>query len=250
MANLAESSTFDSGVYQLELTDPVIGGPSGISNTPLKNLANRTRYLKDQIDTLASGKAPLASPAFTGNPLAPTPAQFDNDTSMATTEFVQRALGSLRGVNGTFSASATLTAAHIGMLLHVSASPTLTLPAANSVPAGAAIGQIQHSGMPPRPELAFNMPCSKALAIISASSDPWPALVMPSATSSTCTGVSAVAVPGLNHTGAVNSCRVPSLATKKARRARAKARGGQPFRDRDRARRIRGLIGIVLKFIP
>lgn len=62
MANLPESSSFDAGVYQLELTDPVIGGPSGVSNAPLKNLANRTRYLKDQLDAVVSsmgGKQPL-----------------------------------------------------------------------------------------------------------------------------------------------------------------------------------------------
>lgn len=34
-------------------------------------------------------KAPLNSPAFTGNPTAPTPAAGDNDTSIATTAFVQ-----------------------------------------------------------------------------------------------------------------------------------------------------------------
>lgn len=34
-------------------------------------------------------KAPLASPTFTGNPQAPTPATNDNDQSIATTEFVQ-----------------------------------------------------------------------------------------------------------------------------------------------------------------
>lgn len=35
------------------------------------------------------GAAPLASPAFTGNPTAPTPAIGDNDTSIATTAFVR-----------------------------------------------------------------------------------------------------------------------------------------------------------------
>lgn len=34
-------------------------------------------------------KAPIASPAFTGNPTAPTAAKTDNDTSIATTEHVQ-----------------------------------------------------------------------------------------------------------------------------------------------------------------
>lgn len=36
-------------------------------------------------------KAPLASPVFTGNPTAPTPTAGDNDTSIATTAFVQAA---------------------------------------------------------------------------------------------------------------------------------------------------------------
>lgn len=38
-------------------------------------------------------KAPLASPALTGNPTAPTPAQGDNDTSIATTSYVQTEVG-------------------------------------------------------------------------------------------------------------------------------------------------------------
>lgn len=89
MASLPESSTFDAGVYQLELTDPVIGGPSGVSNTPLKNLANRTKYLKDHVDALEASRAPLASPALTGAPTAPTAAAGTNTTQLATTAFVQ-----------------------------------------------------------------------------------------------------------------------------------------------------------------
>lgn len=41
------------------------------------------------ISELDTEKAPLASPAFTGSPTAPTPAVSDNDTSIATTAFVQ-----------------------------------------------------------------------------------------------------------------------------------------------------------------
>lgn len=42
-----------------------------------------------------AAKAPLASPALTGNPTAPTPAQGDNDTSIATTAYVQTEAGLL-----------------------------------------------------------------------------------------------------------------------------------------------------------
>lgn len=157
MASLTETSAFDEGVYQLELTDPVIGGPNGISNQPLKNLANRTRYLKDALDALLVGapadlntlaeiatalglKAPLDSPVFTGNPAAPTTAQFDNDTSLATTAFVQRALGNMRGATG-FSANATLTVDHIGQVVQCASAGgfTLTLPATSGLPDGATI---------------------------------------------------------------------------------------------------------------
>lgn len=55
-------------------------------------------------------KAPLASPTFTGDPKAPTPAPGDNDTSIATTAFVVGAVaGALLGetaYRGTFDASA------------------------------------------------------------------------------------------------------------------------------------------------
>lgn len=48
MANLTETSTWESGIYQLETVDPVIGGPTGVSNTQAKQLAARTRYLRDR----------------------------------------------------------------------------------------------------------------------------------------------------------------------------------------------------------
>lgn len=38
------------------------------------------------------GAAPIDSPVFTGNPIAPTPATVDNDTSVATTAFVKAVL--------------------------------------------------------------------------------------------------------------------------------------------------------------
>lgn len=43
------------------------------------------------LSTDLAAKAPLASPVFTGNPTAPTPTAGDNDTSIATTAFVQTA---------------------------------------------------------------------------------------------------------------------------------------------------------------
>jgi hypothetical protein len=47
---------------------------------------------KSQLDTLLTAKAPLASPALTGTPTAPTAAAATSTTQIATTAFVQAAL--------------------------------------------------------------------------------------------------------------------------------------------------------------
>ena len=57
-------------------------------------------------------KAPLASPAFTGNPTAPTPSPGDNDTSIATTGFVKAAIDVvLGGVSSAFDTLSELATA-------------------------------------------------------------------------------------------------------------------------------------------
>lgn len=120
MANLPESATYDAGVYQLELTDPVQGGPTGVSNAPLKNLANRTAWLKSQIDGIKGGTiglalyARLASPTFTGSPAAPTAALGDNTTKLATTDFVQNTLGGVLSKSIAGGVNVTLTAVEAG----------------------------------------------------------------------------------------------------------------------------------------
>ena len=52
--------------------------------------------INSQIQALMTGKANIASPVFTGDPRAPTPASTDNDTSIATTAMVQSRIGQLR----------------------------------------------------------------------------------------------------------------------------------------------------------
>lgn len=56
MANLREENKWEEGIYQLEVTDPVVGGIDGISNKQAKQLANRTKFLKESITTLNDGK--------------------------------------------------------------------------------------------------------------------------------------------------------------------------------------------------
>ena len=47
MANVPETSTWETGVYQFETTDPIQGGPGGVDNTPHQQLGNRTKWLYD-----------------------------------------------------------------------------------------------------------------------------------------------------------------------------------------------------------
>ena len=53
--------------------------------------------------------APVASPAFTGNPTAPTASFGDNDTSIATTAFVQAALAALYPVGSIYTNASVAT---------------------------------------------------------------------------------------------------------------------------------------------
>ena len=64
MANVKENATWENGIYQLETTDPVLGGENGIDNLQARQLANRTQWLKTEIaravadiGNLGSGKA-------------------------------------------------------------------------------------------------------------------------------------------------------------------------------------------------
>lgn len=61
MANLEETETYEAGVYQLEVTDQALGGATGVMNTPPRQLANRTKWLKAQVDTMLGWAASFAT---------------------------------------------------------------------------------------------------------------------------------------------------------------------------------------------
>ncbi|WP_234932177.1 hypothetical protein [Pectobacterium carotovorum] len=102
MANLSENPQWVDGIYQIETSDPVAGGPDGVSNRQAKELASRTRYLKKEQEKTGSDLAthaaaadphtqyaPKDNPTFTGTPKAPTPATDSNSQQVATTAFVK-----------------------------------------------------------------------------------------------------------------------------------------------------------------
>ncbi|MEH7988258.1 hypothetical protein V3394_18305 [Pseudomonas aeruginosa] len=55
MANVPETPDYPAGIYQLETSDPVLGGAGGIANRQAEQLANRTAWLKAKIDAFIGG---------------------------------------------------------------------------------------------------------------------------------------------------------------------------------------------------
>ncbi|KVD18359.1 hypothetical protein WL01_18180 [Burkholderia ubonensis] len=157
MTDLVESSTWTPGIRQFETSDPVEGGPDGIDNVPLRQLANRTRFLKDRQEAHEAAvdpypqyatkadlaqKAPIESPVFTGAPKGTTPGQFDSSTRLATTAFVQRALGSFQMSASLPVGTTNGSVADIGKYFtqQGAAAATYALPSTTELPSGAAIG--------------------------------------------------------------------------------------------------------------
>jgi len=91
MADLPESNEWTTGIYQLETSDPVLGGPEGIDNLQAKQLANRTRWLKDKADSLSISLAGKAGKATTLGGYGIT----DAFTKPEATSAIQQAIASL-----------------------------------------------------------------------------------------------------------------------------------------------------------
>ena len=100
MGKITEQQQWEEDIYLIEKQDKVLGGELGVINIQSKQLANRTKYLKYQVDGInqdRTGYAPKASPAFTGVPTAPTANPNTNNTQIATTEFVKTEIAALVG---------------------------------------------------------------------------------------------------------------------------------------------------------
>lgn len=67
MGKIKETSAWVEDIYQIEVTDPALGGENGPVNTAPRQLANRTQYLKGRADSVENelaaargGKSTLA----------------------------------------------------------------------------------------------------------------------------------------------------------------------------------------------
>jgi len=84
-----------SGGFVARVGSQSIGGAKTFSLVPKsgQDASGGTDLVrKSQLDALLAGKAPLASPGFSGSPTAPTPVAGTNSTQIATTAFVNDAI--------------------------------------------------------------------------------------------------------------------------------------------------------------
>lgn len=140
---LTPTASADTNTTQIASTAFVVGqaGDSSPAMNGTATVGTSKKFSRDDhIHPTDTSRAPLDSPTLTGDPKSVTAAQFDNDTSIATTAFVQRALGNDAG-SASVSTGTTLTAAHAGKLVQASGTGpySITLPLVSGVTDGASI---------------------------------------------------------------------------------------------------------------
>lgn len=98
VAGQAKANTSAGGGNVSNVGTPVNGQIARwVTSTTIEGVDGTTLY------------APIASPTFIGNPQAPTPTALDNDTSIATTAFVQTAVAGKQPLDGDLTSLSALT---------------------------------------------------------------------------------------------------------------------------------------------
>ncbi|WP_458129484.1 phage tail protein [Pseudomonas sp. Z2-11] len=103
----------------------------------------------DSLWRLMGGSVSLKYAAVMSGPNWITPAQFDNSKLLATSEFVQRALGNYAGVSSVNGGTVTLTASSFGKVISVNAATTVILPTGSTLVPGSTLFFFIYSGVRP-----------------------------------------------------------------------------------------------------
>lgn len=120
-------------LWQLVTDGAIVLGTTALTFVPF--------YNGTQLAAMLALKANLASPTFTGDPKAPTPPRFDNDTSLATTNFVKAMGLEFSAIKDVDAVGATLVADDVGKVIRINlpATGAVVLPALSALPVGAAL---------------------------------------------------------------------------------------------------------------
>ena len=134
MANLIETDEWSAGVYQIEQTDPVLGGApneasgAGLVNIPHLHLARRTRWLKSRVDALVAAVV-QATTSVAGIVQLSTSVNSSSTTQAATPSAVKAANDN---ANARVPTTRTITAGGLATGGgDLTANRTITVPAAN-----------------------------------------------------------------------------------------------------------------------
>ena len=135
MSNLIETAIWEPGIYQLETSDPVMGGANGIDNLQAKQLAARTNFLKNADAAHLAAADP--HPQYNFVPNLP---QFDDSLHAASTKWVNDRGLAYSSLNGRpLAISQVIDPAWMGSWGEVQAANlTFTLPRANTMLVGVA----------------------------------------------------------------------------------------------------------------
>lgn len=135
MANLTETATYEAGIYRFETTDPVQGGPGGIDNLPTNQLANRTAWLKAQVEAILADIAAIESGYATAAALV---GHTSNTSNPHGTTKAQVGLGSVENYGIASQAEAEAGASDIKYMTPLKAKQAIAklVPAASDTVAG------------------------------------------------------------------------------------------------------------------
>ena len=135
MANLTEVPTYEAGIYRFETTDPVQGGPGGIDNLPTNQLANRTAWLKAQVELLIADINAIETNYATAAALA---GHTGNTTNPHATTKAQVGLGSVENYGIATQAEAEAGASDVKYITPLRAKQAIAalVPAASDTVAG------------------------------------------------------------------------------------------------------------------
>lgn len=105
MTGLVETPVWEPEIYQWETDDPVEGGPDGIDNVPTRQLANRSQYLKQEVESAQAAQgahaadadphpqyAPKLNPVLTAPTVAAAPGAGDNSLKLVPSAWVVTAI--------------------------------------------------------------------------------------------------------------------------------------------------------------
>jgi len=117
MANLPETEEWVAGIYQLETTDPVMGGADGIDNQQAKQLLARLNWLRALVESMDGGAQPLDATltALAGLAIAADKLIYATGEDAFATTALSAFIRTLLGNADAATARATLAAAGLGV---------------------------------------------------------------------------------------------------------------------------------------